>query len=156
NGTSTGVPAAPTNLIATAISSSQITLNWQDNSDNEGRFEIFRSTDGVAFGFLAQVGANVTNFTNSGLTAGVTYFYRVRGVNSVGNSGWSNVASATPGSTSTGAPSAPSNLTASVASATQINLNWIDNSSNEDGFQIFRSTDGGVSFSQFAQVGTNV
>src|SRR5204863_7650659 len=67
SGTSTGVPAAPTNLIATAISSSQIALNWQDNSDNEGRFEIFRSLDGVSFSFLAQVGANVTNFTNTGL-----------------------------------------------------------------------------------------
>jgi len=115
--TNNGVPAAPTNLTASAISSSQIRLNWQDNSNNEGRFEIFRSTDGTTFTFRAQVGINVTSFTDSGLTAGTTYFYRVRAVNSFGNSGWSNVASATPGGTSTGVPAAPSNLTAAVASA---------------------------------------
>jgi len=154
--TTNGVPAAPTNLTASAISSSQIRLNWQDNSNNEGRFEIFRSTDGVSFAFRAQVGINVTSFTDSGLTAGVTYFYRVRGVNSFGNSGWSNIASATPGGTNTGVPAAPSNLAATVASSTQINLNWRDNSTDETAFQIFRSDDGGVSFSQVGQVSANV
>jgi predicted phage tail protein len=151
-----GVPAAPSNLAASAISSSQIQLNWQDNSTNESRFEIFRSSDGSSFIFRAQVGSNVTSFVDSGLTAGTTYFYRVRAVNSFGNSGWSNIASATPGGTTSGVPAAPSNLSATVASSTQINLNWQDNSSDETAFQIFQSTDGGVSFSQIAQVGSNV
>ncbi len=154
--TNNGVPTAPTNLTASGISSSQIQLNWLDNSSNESRFEVFRSTDGVNFSFRAQVGINVTSFIDSGLTAGTTYFYRVRGVNSFGNSGWSNIASATPSGTNTGIPAAPSNLTTTVPSMTQINLNWQDNSNNETGFQIFRSTDGGVSFSQFATVAANV
>jgi hypothetical protein len=46
-------------------------------------------------------------------------------------------------------PAAPSSLTASAVSSSQINLSWTDNSSNEDGFKIERSTDG-VSFSQIA------
>jgi titin len=46
---------------------------------------------------------------------------------------------------------APSNLTATAVSANQINLTWSDNSSDEDGFKIERSTDG-TNFVQIAQV----
>ena len=42
-------PAAPTNLVATAISSSQIGLSWVDNSNNETGFRIQRSTNGINF-----------------------------------------------------------------------------------------------------------
>lgn len=38
------------------------------------------------------------------------------------------------------APTAPSNLTATTAGSTQINLAWVDNSSNETGFRIERKT----------------
>ncbi|MBI4304536.1 MAG: fibronectin type III domain-containing protein [Chloroflexi bacterium] len=40
----------------------------------------------------------------------------------------------------TTAPSAPSSLTATAASATQVNLGWVDNASNESGFRIERAT----------------
>src|ERR1051326_9518057 len=43
-GGKTTVPAAPSNLGATAVSSSQINLNWQDNSSNESGFKILRGT----------------------------------------------------------------------------------------------------------------
>jgi hypothetical protein len=46
----------------------------------------------------------------------------------------------------------PSNLSALVAGANQINLTWTDNGSNESGFLIERSTDG-VNFTQIASVG---
>jgi titin len=150
-----GVPAGPSNLGATPISSSAITLTWDDNSNNEGRFEIFRSTNGTNFSFLAQVGANRTDFTNTGLSAGTTYFYRVRAVNSSGNSAWSNIASATPGGGQVNIPATPSGLTATAASSSQINLSWDDNSDNESRFDIFRSTDG-VNFAAIGQVGPNV
>ena len=88
-------PAAPTNLVATAISSSQIGLSWTDNANNETGFQIQRSTNGVNFALIATVGANVTTYTNNGLTAGTTYYYRIRAFNSSGNSALSNVASAT-------------------------------------------------------------
>jgi len=52
------------------------------------------------------------------------------------------------------APAAPSNLTATAASATQVNLTWADNSTNESGFKVERSTDG-VTFTQVATVGSN-
>lgn len=50
---------------------------------------------------------------------------------------------------------APSNLTATAVSRSQINLSWVDNTSSESGFQIERSTDG-TTFTQIATVGVNV
>ncbi|MGI8407767.1 MAG: fibronectin type III domain-containing protein, partial [Actinomycetota bacterium] len=52
------------------------------------------------------------------------------------------------------APTAPSGLTATATSSSQINLAWTDTSSNEDGFKIERSSDG-TNFSQIATVGSN-
>jgi hypothetical protein len=96
-------PAAPTNLLATAISSSQIALSWTDNSTNENGFRIQCSSDGVTFALIATVGVNVTTYTDNGLTTVTTYYYRARAYNSDGNSALSNVGSATtlPASTPT-------------------------------------------------------
>jgi len=78
-----------------------VQLNWQDNSTAETKFEIWRSTNGSTFTWRAQVNANITSFTDSGLTSGQTYYYRVRAINATSSSAYSNIASATPsGSTS--------------------------------------------------------
>src|SRR5262249_37711490 len=53
------------------------------------------------------------------------------------------------------APTAPSGLGATAASSTQVNLAWLDNSNNETGFKVERSTNG-TSFTQIGTVGTNV
>src|SRR5437879_4982668 len=45
----TNAPAAPTNLVANAISGSQISLSWSDTSDNEAGFKLERSTNGTSF-----------------------------------------------------------------------------------------------------------
>jgi galactose oxidase-like protein/fibronectin type III domain protein/Kelch motif protein len=87
-------PAAPTNLIALAISPSQVDLSWTDNSNNETGFKIERSTDGTTFTQVATVGANVTTYSDTGLAALTTYYYRVRAYNSGGNSAYSNTATA--------------------------------------------------------------
>ena len=69
----TTVPVAPSNLTATAVSSSQINLAWTDNSSNETLFKIERSTDGTNFSQIATVGSNVTSYSNTGLTASTLY-----------------------------------------------------------------------------------
>jgi hypothetical protein len=53
-------------------------------------------------------------------------------------------------------PAAPSNLTAQIQGPRQIVLNWTDNSSNESGFYIDWSSDGGNTWTQIATVGANV
>ena len=89
------VPSAPTNLVATAVSSSQINLTWLDTSTNEDNFLIENSLDGTNFTQIASVSAGVTTYSNINLIASTTYYYRVRASNLGGNSAYSNIASAT-------------------------------------------------------------
>ena len=89
------VPAAPTNLIATAVSASQINLTWSDASTNEDNFLIEQSLDGTSFTQIASVGAGVTTFANTNLASSTAYYYRVRASNGGGSSAYSNIASAT-------------------------------------------------------------
>ena len=89
-------PAAPSNLTATAISTSQINLSWNDNSSNESTFRIERSTNGGStWSTLTTTGSNTTSFSNTGLSASTTYHYRVRAENTSGNSAYTNIANAT-------------------------------------------------------------
>jgi hypothetical protein len=88
-------PAAPSNLVASAASPSQINLSWSDNSSNEDGFGIER-WNGSAFARINNVGAGVTTFTDSGLAATTTYRYRVNAYTTSGLvSGYSNESSAT-------------------------------------------------------------
>ena len=88
-------PAAPSNLSAVAVSSSQITLAWTDNSNNESGFRIQRApTSGGPWAQIVTTGAGVVSFSNSGLTAGTACCYRVCAYNSRGDSAYGNVASA--------------------------------------------------------------
>lgn len=50
------------------------------------------------------------------------------------------------------APASPSALAAATVSSSQIDLTWTDNSTNEDGFFVYRSTDG-ISFTRIASLG---
>jgi hypothetical protein len=146
-------PAAPSGLAAAAVSSSQINLTWADNSSNESGFNIQQSTDGVNFAQITTVGANVAAYSSTGLSPSTTYYFRVQAYSSGGTSGYSNTASAT---TLAALPAAPSNLTATTAaSPPQIRLQWQDNSNNESGFNVERSTDG-VNFTQIATVGPGI
>jgi N-acetylneuraminic acid mutarotase len=93
-------PAAPSNLFVSPVSSTSLKLAWSDNSVREDGYKIERSTDGSNFSQIATVGANVSTYTNSGLTSGKKYYYRVRAYNAYGNSSFTNTASGTPGSSS--------------------------------------------------------
>ena len=88
---------APSNLVATAVSTSEIGLTWQDNSSNEDGFRIERCAGMGCTGFteIATVGANVTSYPNTGLTAGTSFTYRVRAYSAERTSGYSNPATAT-------------------------------------------------------------
>jgi len=94
-------PAAPGNLISSAVSYSQINLSWSDNSSDENGFAIQRCTGTLtsctdaSFLQIAQVGTDVSSFSNVGLQGGTTYTYRVRAFNAVGPSAYSNSVQAT-------------------------------------------------------------
>jgi Fibronectin type III domain len=92
-------PAAPTNLNATAVSSSQINLSWSDNSNNENGFQIERcqGTGCTDFALLTTTAQNVTTYSNTSLPASTTFRYRISAANSFGASPPTTPAQATTG-----------------------------------------------------------
>lgn len=94
--TATIVPNGPANLTVTAAtSSSDIILNWTQNSTNEEGFRVERSVDNLSFAEIAATGINVINYLDQGLASSTSYYYRVRAFNLIGNSNYSNTASTT-------------------------------------------------------------
>jgi len=89
-------PAAPTSLVAAAVSNSRINLSWTDNSGDESGFRIERckNPNCTNFAQIAQVGAGVTTFADTTVAKNTAYSYRVRAFNGAGNSAYSNTASA--------------------------------------------------------------
>lgn len=145
-------PAAPTNLVATASSTTSIGLSWTDASTNETGFKIERSTSASGtFSLIATNSANITNYSDTGLSAGTAYYYRIRATNSAGDSANTAVATATTPAAVT-IPAAPSGLVATATSTSGIGLSWTDNSNNETGFKLERSTSSGGTYTL---IGTN-
>jgi subtilisin family serine protease len=139
--TSGGPPAAPLNLAARPVSTTSIQLTWTDGSVNETGFTLARrslATTGI-WGPWTNVGspaANATSFTNTGLTAGTRYQYRLRACNAAGCSAW---AIGTAVSIPTAAPAPPFNLSATATSGTAAAITWTDGSSDETGFTLSRA-----------------
>lgn len=74
------VPVAPVNLSFTGVLYNAATLNWNDFSNNETGFVIYRSTDGVNYTFITQTAANATSSVQTGLTANTVYYWKVQAV----------------------------------------------------------------------------
>ena len=86
------LPQAPSGLVTSSSTQTQINLSWTDNSTNEESFKIERSTDANSgFVEIKTVNANITSYENKNLPGGMTYYYRVRAFNAAGSSGFSNV-----------------------------------------------------------------
>ncbi len=80
-------PAAPSGLVCTALSTSQISLSWTDNSADETQFRIFRSTtNSKPASASASTNANVAYYTSTGLATGTTYYHWVESYNGYGSS----------------------------------------------------------------------
>ncbi len=77
----TTTPAAPSNLTFTNVLPGRMTLNWQDNSNNEVGFLIQRSTDGTNYTNVVITAADATSYTATGLTPSTTYYWRIYAVN---------------------------------------------------------------------------
>jgi fibronectin type 3 domain-containing protein len=124
----TQTPAAPTNLQGTPVSSSQINLTWNASSGATG-YQVFRNG--------TQVGTPSTNsYSDTGLAASTQYSYYVTATANGAASGDSSTIYVTTLAAGS-APPVPTNLVATAASSSQINLTW-NSSSGATGYQVFR------------------
>lgn len=133
-GRSTGPLAAPTNLVATAISPDTVRLRWTDNSTNEDGFTIH---NGVV---ARNVGANVTSYEWTGFAAATHTCFKVRAFNTTGVSDYFPAAETDWVCVTTlqgVGPARPTDLVAFPINPTTIRLEWTDNSVDEDGFTIY-------------------
>jgi Zn-dependent metalloprotease len=88
------LPNAPSNLAGVAISTTQINLNWQDNSTNETGVVIERrsSQPNTRFASIASLPPNSTSYSDQGLVTNQRYYYRVKVLNGTVYSTYSNIA----------------------------------------------------------------
>lgn len=86
------LPAAPSNLAGTALSTTQIQLTWTDNASDEVGFYIeYATSAGFTNAARVAVGADVTSQSLGGLMANTLYYVRICAFNAAGESVWSNV-----------------------------------------------------------------
>ncbi|MEO6807853.1 MAG: fibronectin type III domain-containing protein [Isosphaeraceae bacterium] len=143
------VPAAPSDLGATVVSSSQVNLTWTDNSDNETGFILEQSPNGSSgWTQIASPAANANSYNATGLIAETLYFYRIKAVNDTGSSAYSTTATAT----TTKAPDAnsPTNLQGVAPSDFDVFLTWDRANDNETSVLVDRSGDGGSTWNNVA------
>jgi chitodextrinase len=150
-------PTAPSNLTATATSMSQVNLAWTASTDNVGVTSyLVERCQGAGCTSFAQIGTSTgTTFSATGLAPSTSYSFRVRASDAANNlSPYSNTASATTAADMQ-APTAPSGLTATAASATQINLSWTAATDNVGVTNYLVERCQGASCTSFAQIGTS-
>ncbi|UCD92566.1 MAG: right-handed parallel beta-helix repeat-containing protein [Methanobacteriota archaeon] len=120
-------PSKPQNLGAVGWNQ-QVNLTWNMPSSDGGspitNYTIYRGTTPGGETLLTTVG-NVLNHTDTGLTNGITYFYQVAAVNSIGEGPRSSEANATPSYL----PSSPEKIQTSPANQ-EVKLDWNPPSSN--------------------------
>jgi regulation of enolase protein 1 (concanavalin A-like superfamily) len=113
------IAAVPSDLSATAGVGS-VELDWTDVS-NATNYSVYRSTtSGSGYAAIA-TGVTASSYADSNVSPGTTYYYVATASNALGESSYSNTASATP---QYPIPAPPIGLTATPISASQINLAW--------------------------------
>jgi uncharacterized protein (TIGR03437 family) len=143
------VPGAPQNPTASVNSSGQVVLTWTPADSLATRFHIERQIAGSGFSEIAVIQSSATTFTDTNVTAGTVYQYRIRAENDYGLSAYSAVVSAT-------VPVVqllpPSNLQAAAVSQTQINLTWSAANTNANRFHIERKLGATGTYAEIAAV----
>ena len=134
------IPAPPTGLSAVG-GNAQVSVSWTASS-GAASYNVSRAT--VSGGPYTQIatGVTTTSYTDTGLAAGMTYFYTVVAVNACGASGYSSYIG------STTIPPIPTGLTATAGNA-QVALNWTA-SSGATSYNVKRATVNGGPYTTIA------
>ncbi len=130
-------PNTPTNLTLSTFGNNSVLLLWEDNATNENNYELWRSVgNNTSYGSTPYrtLAKDQTSYSDFGLNEFVTYYYKVRAVNSSGASHFSNEVN-TNGPTGR---DAPTNLRGEALGASVVHLTWNDNSTRENGYLVER------------------
>ena len=131
----------PQGLSAASPTGYQVDLSWADGAASEKAYTVERSPNGSTNWTVltSALPENATSYSDTSANPVTTYYYRVKATNGTNSSSYSIVSITTQNDV----PRAPSNLTATRNGTPRnqiISLSWIDNSNNETGFVIERST----------------
>jgi len=154
-------PTAPATLTATTAGTSQINLGWAAATDDIGVTGYFvercTGTGCAGFSQIASLPASASTYSDTGLSAGTSYSYRVRATDGAGNlGGYSPVATTGTQAPDIQPPTVPGGLAATAAGQSQINLSWTASTDNVGvtGYLIERCQGTGCgSFTQVATAG---
>jgi fibronectin type 3 domain-containing protein len=119
--TTLGLPSAPTNLVATAVSTKAISLTWTSGPSGMpvASYRVFQGTSPSSLSQVATVKNPIYGIAT--LSPGTTYYYAVQEVDTGGNI---SPMSATAQATTLAPPSPPANLAGTAPGRTQISLTW--------------------------------
>jgi chitodextrinase len=137
-GADSAPPTAPSNLLASAFSSTQVDLRWGPSTDNVGvaRYVIYRND-------IQAATATGTSFRDSVLKPATIYRYRVIAYDAAGNgSPASNEVSVkTLAAADTTRPTVPSRFRAVVVSSYEVDLSWNASTDNTGvtGYRVYRN-----------------
>ena len=141
----------PTNLHEVSVTAGSVELEWDYASEHYDGFYIYRSNSST--GTYTKVAySEKKTFTDTPLHHATIYFYKVSALYLTEESSESLTISAT---TKQEKPFNPSSLYVDELAYNSITLKWKDNSDNEKGFVIYRSSTNSV-FTPIATVATNV
>lgn len=128
------IPATPTNVAASKLSSSNILVAW-DEVVFASTYYLERKTGFTGtWSQIVSLPGDTLSYTNTGLSPNTQYFYRLRAGNGIGTSAYSATANAT---TDPVPPTTPSLTSATATGPFTVNLLW-SNASYEDGYVLER------------------
>lgn len=148
DGNSNSTLAAPANVSATALSSSQIYLYW-DPVSYDSYYQVYRSTSST--GPYTNIATMTTHYySDTYLSPGTTYFYKVQAVSSLGASPYSNIVYATTLSGNS-ALASPTNLKATPLANSQIFLTW-NTVLGASSYNVYRATSDSTAYTLLTSV----
>jgi len=146
----------PVALGAYDAANRRVTLSWTDNSTNETGFRVEYTVDGGrSWNFSEIMEANATSRVATGVKLNSFYQFRVCAIYGSKRSAWSYSAVLDTTEQNVEAPSAVT-LGTYDATRRRVTLSWTDNSTNETGFRVEYSVDGGQNWNFSEIMGSNV
>jgi fibronectin type 3 domain-containing protein len=145
-------PGSPSLFYVTSNNYYQVGLTWTDVSFEDSYVLERAPTISGAWTQLTTLPANTVSFSDTSVAASTLYYYRIKAVNSAGDSAYYVISNTTPAPSP---PSTPSGVGLRVVSGSLLRITW-GNVLNETGYIIERRGDDPLSWQQVGSVAANV